>query len=149
MNVISLLTPKSEVAFLYEDAPVRQGLQQLHTHSYTAVPVLSRDGRYTGTISEGDLLWYLTGSPGSLKEAGHTRLNRVLRKTFNPAVSVRVSMQELLDCAMNQSFIPVEDDRGYFIGIVTRQTILRRIAVPGLAVIEQTELQKDLERIMA
>jgi CBS domain-containing protein len=45
-------------------------------------------------------------------------------------------MEELLEQAMQQSFIPVVDDRGAFIGIVTRQTIMRKLALPNLEVIE-------------
>ena len=37
-------------------------------------------------------------------------------------------MDELLDSAMNQNFIPVVDDVGSFIGIVTRKDIIRYFA---------------------
>ena len=57
MNVISLLTPKAQVAYIYDDCTIRQGLEKLRAHGYTAVPVLARDGRYVGTVSEGDFLW--------------------------------------------------------------------------------------------
>ena len=50
MNVISLLTPKAQVAFLYEDFTIRQGLEKLRAHGYTAIPVLTRDGQYAGTF---------------------------------------------------------------------------------------------------
>ena len=39
---------------------------------------------------------------------------------------------QLLERAMRQSFIPVVDDRGAFVGIVTRQTIIRRLTTPRL-----------------
>lgn len=53
-----------------------------------------------------------------------------MREGFNPPVSVRVSMEELLEQAMRQSFVPVVDDRGAFMGIVTRQSLLRRLTLP-------------------
>ena len=34
-------------------------------------------------------------------------------------------MDELIEAAMNQNFVPVVDDRGMFIGIVRRQAIIR------------------------
>lgn len=144
VNVISLLTPKAQVTFVYEDCSIRQGLQKLRVHSYTAIPVLARDGSYVGTISEGDFLWYmLDQGGGDVQSAERVPLRRVLRKTFNPAVSIQVSMDELLERAMHQSFIPVVDDRGAFIGIVTRKTILRRLTVPCVQQISraQTELR--------
>ena len=129
MNVINFLTPKSQVAWVYADVTVRQGLEKLRSRGYTAIPVLYRDGSYAGTISEGDFLWHMLDSEDNrLRAAEQLPLRAVMREGFNPPVSVRVSMEELLERAMNQSFVPVVDDRGAFMGIVTRQTILRRLA---------------------
>ena len=131
MNVISLLTPKAQVAYLYEDYTIRQGLEKMRAHGYTAIPVLARDGRYVGTVSEGDFLWSLLDDrDNSLAAREKLPLKKVMRKRFNPAVSVRVSMEDLLDQAMRQSFIPVVDDRGAFVGIVTRQSIMRKMTLP-------------------
>ena len=55
MNVITLLTPKAQVAYLYDDFTIRQGLEKLRIHGYTAIPVLNRDGIYIGTVSEAAL----------------------------------------------------------------------------------------------
>ena len=59
MNIASLLLPKSMVAFLYDDFSLRQGLEKMKYHGYSSIPVISRDNRYVGTVSEGDFLWYL------------------------------------------------------------------------------------------
>ena len=48
-----------------------------------------------------------------------------MREGFNPAVCIDVTMDELLERAHNQNFVPVTDARGTFIGIVTRQDIIR------------------------
>jgi CBS domain-containing protein len=134
VNVISLLTPKAQVTYLYDDYTVRQGLEKLRAHGYTAIPVLSRDGGYVGTVSEGDFLWCLVDkNDNSLRSQEKLPLTSVIRRDFNPAVSVRVTMEELLDRAMAQSFIPVVDDRGALVGIVTRQTIMRKLTVPNLS----------------
>lgn len=133
MNVISLLTPKAQVAYLHEDCTIRQGLEKLRAHLYTALPVLASDGRYVGTVSEGDFLWCMIDRrDNSLRTQEKLPLRTVMRQGFNPAVSIRVSMDELLERAMRQSFIPVVDDRGAFMGIVTRQTILRKLILPAV-----------------
>lgn len=133
MNVISLLTPKAQVGYLYDDYTVRQGLEKLRVHSYSAIPVLARSGRYVGTVTEGDFLWYMIDrSDNSLHIQEKESIKKVMRKGFNPAVSIQVSMEELLDRALYQSFIPVVDDRGAFVGIVTRQTIMRKLTVPSV-----------------
>ena len=59
MNLLFFLTPKSEVAYVEENDSLRQVLEKMEYHGYTAVPLLSADGRYIGTITEGDVLWKL------------------------------------------------------------------------------------------
>ena len=138
MNVISLLTPKAQVSYLYGDFTVRQGLEKLRNCGYTAIPVLSRDGQYVGTVSEGDFLWnILDGDNNSLRAKERQPLRQLLRPGFNPAVRIDVAMVELVERAMRQSFIPVVDDRGAFVGIVTRQNIIRRLTQPKVTPAEQ------------
>ena len=131
VNVISLLTPKAQVAYLYEDFTIRQGLEKLRAHGYTAIPVLARDGTYAGTVSEGDFLWNIVdGRDNSLHTLERIPLCRILRPEFNPAVRIDVTLAQLRERSMHQSFIPVVDDRGAFVGIVTRQNIIRRLTTP-------------------
>lgn len=131
MNVISLLTPKAQVAYLYDDYTVRQGLEKLRSNGYTALPVLNREGIYVGAVSEGDFLWHMVDEEdNSLKAYQKQPITSVMREGFSPPVNVRVTMDDLLDHAMSQSFIPVVDDRGAFIGIVTRQSIMRKMTFP-------------------
>ena len=130
MNVISLPTPKTNVAWLYEDWTIRQGLEKLRFHGYTAIPVLAKDGSYVGTVSEGDFLWCLLDQgSGDIQTQEKQPLRRVIRPGFNPAVRIDVALEELVERALLQSFIPVVDDRGAFVGIVTRQNIIKRLTV--------------------
>ena len=130
LNVISLLTPKTNVAWLYEDWTIRQGLEKLRFHGYTAIPVLAKDGSYVGTVSEGDFLWCLLDQgSGDIQTQEKQPLRRVIRPGFNPAVRIDVALEELVERALRQSFIPVVDDRGAFVGIVTRQNIIKRLTV--------------------
>ena len=130
MNVISLLTPKTNAAWLYEDWTIRQGLEKLRFHGYTAIPVLAKDGSYVGTVSEGDFLWCLLDQgSGDIQTQEKQPLRRVIRPGFNPAVRIDVALEELVERALRQSFIPVVDDRGAFVGIVTRQNIIKRLTV--------------------
>ncbi len=130
MNVTSLLTPKTNVAWLYEVWTIRQGLEKLRFHGYTAIPVLAKDGSYVGTVSEGDFLWCLLDQgSGDIQTQEKQPLRRVIRPGFNPAVRIDVALEELVERALRQSFIPVVDDRGAFVGIVTRQNIIKRLTV--------------------
>ncbi|MBR5089644.1 MAG: CBS domain-containing protein [Ruminiclostridium sp.] len=124
MNLLYLLKPKEEITYVSSDATVRQGIEKMREHGYTAVPVINGKGEYVGTVSEGDFLWALTES-GSLKNTEKRPLSGIIRSKRDKAVTVGASMDELLLMSMEQNFVPVTDDRGKFIGIVTRRDIIR------------------------
>ena len=125
MNIISLLIPKASTAYVYDDCTVRQGLEKMRAHGYTAIPVLTRNGMYAGTVSEGDFLWsMLDRHNNSIRSQEKILISDIMRADFNPPVNIYTSIDELLQRAVRQSFIPVTDDRGSFIGIVTRQNII-------------------------
>ncbi len=126
MNVLMLLKNKKEVACLYDTNTLRQGIEKMRAHGYTAIPVLSKDGHYIGSVSEGDFLWHIVEHRNSDMKVQENYLVRdIIRRGFNPAVKIDVSMEALLQRSMYQNFIPVVDDRNFFIGIVTRQDIIR------------------------
>ena len=134
MNIAYFLLPKNRVAYLYDDYTFRQGLEKMRYHGYTAIPVISRSGKYVGTISEGDFLWQILSNDAesrqirSMKDLEQLHIRDLLRGNNYPPVRITVSMEELLSSAMNQNFIPVVDDLGKFTGIVTRKDIIRYFA---------------------
>lgn|SRR5690554_4837273 len=136
MNIANFLTTKSEVAYVFDDYTLRQGLEKMHYHRYAAIPVLSRDNKYIGTISEGTFLWYLMDDyyeELSISEDDKTLMQKleevkiaeVVTIDKNPPVPITAKMDELLAKAMDKNFIPVIDDRLYFIGIVKRRDIIK------------------------
>lgn len=129
MNIPMILKPKSEVEYLVDTYTVRQGLEKMRTHGYTAIPVLTKEGMYVGSVSEGDFLWHLverSGEIDTIRKCETYSIREIMKEGRNPAVTVDVDMSVVIERAMHQNFIPVTDDRGYFIGIVTRQDIIRR-----------------------
>lgn len=134
MNIAYFLLPKSRTAYLYDDYTVRQGLEKMRYHGYAAIPVISRSGKYIGTVSEGDFLWSLLSEEGgrratrSLKDLEKLQVRDILSGDNAPPVGITVSMEELLTSAMNQNFVPVVDDLENFIGIITRKDIIRYFA---------------------
>lgn len=126
MNILHLLRIKSDVKYIYEHNTLRQGLEKMRRYGYTAIPVISEDGDYVGTVTEGDFLWHiLRNEKGSIKEQEQYFVNDIIRKDFMEAVSVTATADELIEKATNQNFVPVVDDRNKFIGIVTRRDIIR------------------------
>ena len=125
-NLLMFLTPKASVACLQADNTLRQGLEKMRAHGYTAVPVLRGDGSYAGSVSEGDFLWHILehGAKGGLKAQESYLVEDIVRPGWNPPVRVDAPLEKLLQSALEQNFIPVVDDRDAFIGIVTRKDIL-------------------------
>ena len=126
MNILFFLTPKSDVAFLYDDETLRQALEKMEYHKYSAVPVISRSGKYIGTITEGDMLWGIKNQYDlSLRDSEHISVSAIKRRSDNRPVYVNATMEDLIDKALNQNFVPVVDDQKNFIGIITRKEIIK------------------------
>ena len=125
MNILFYLVPKSEVMYLYDDYSLRQAMEKMEYHKYRAVPIINRAGNYVGTLTEGDILWELKDRKlSNLHEAEEIMLRHTNRKRDNEPVNVNCNIEDLVMTSMNQNFVPVIDDNGIFIGIVTRKSII-------------------------
>ena len=128
MNVLHFLTPKAEVELIQYNSSVRQGLEKMRYHGFSAIPVIDEEGRYKGTVTEGDFLWalYNDNNP-DLKKLEKTELKTIIRRQYHP-VRASASIDEILNRAYNQNFVPVVDDRDVFIGIIKRKDIIKYLA---------------------
>lgn len=125
MNIAFFLTPKSEVIYENINSTMRQVLERMEFHRYTAVPIIDDKGIYVGTITEGDLLWKLKSTLGlNIKDTNSIKVSDIERRTVNKPVSINADMENLLSLAVNQNFVPVTDDEGIFIGIIKRSDII-------------------------
>lgn len=127
MNILFFLTPKNEVAQVYDTDSVRQALEKMKNRTYSSIPMVrKRDGKYIGTLTEGDLLWYLkTMGNLSLRDTENISVMDVPRRWDNEAVSVEANMEDMLNKSMDQNFVPVIDGRMHFIGIIKRKDIMQ------------------------
>lgn len=129
MNIAFFLIPKKEVVYLNVNANMRQALEKMEYHRYTAIPLIDNDGRYAGTLTEGDLLWRIKSTPGlSLAGAQRVKIGQIPRQTVNTPVSINAEIEDLLSLAIAQNFIPVVDDHEIFIGIIRRREIIEYFA---------------------
>jgi len=125
-NILFFLTPKAMCAFLYDDYTVRQALEKMESAGYAALPILNRRGEYRGTLTEGDLLWALKNMCYmDMRQAEAHRIMAIAHRRDNVPVRVTTDMQELVERARNQNFVPVVDDKDAFIGIIPRSVIIR------------------------
>ena len=125
-SILFFLTPKAMCAFLYDDFTIRQALEKMEVAGYAALPILNRRGEYRGTLTEGDLLWALKNMCYmDMRQAEARRIIAIPRRKDNVPVRITASMQDLIERASHQNFVPVVDDYGAFIGLITRKAIIQ------------------------
>jgi CBS-domain-containing membrane protein len=125
MNIAFFLLPKQEVVHLSINCTMRQALEKMEYHRYTAIPLIDDQGKYAGTITEGDLLWQLKSTPGlDLAGTNNIPLKEIPRQMQNAPVRIDSQIEDLLVLAAGQNFVPVVDDHDVFIGIVRRSEII-------------------------
>lgn len=125
MNIAFFLLPKQEVVCLPHDATLRQALERMEFHRYSSVPIVHEEGGYIGTVTEGDLLWFMKSrSDLTFETANKVKLSEVPLRIQNKTVNIDANMDDLISLAKVQNFVPVVDDRNHFIGIVRRSEII-------------------------
>ncbi len=109
-----------------EKDSLRQVLDVMEAHRFASIPMISKStGAYKGTITEGDLLWYIKNQHNlNLHSAKDIRIKDIKRHRDNQPVSVGAKMEDLFSKAVQQNFVPVIDGQKCFIGIITRKNII-------------------------
>lgn len=126
MNILFFLTPKEDVAYVFEDESLRQTMERMEHRKYSCVPIINQAGFYIGSISEGDLLWGIKHlNFPSLKEMEKISIMSIPRRAHYQPVRVDSNMEDLMEKATQQNYVPVVDDGNNFIGIITRKDIIQ------------------------
>lgn len=125
MNIAFFLTPKKDLVYLDINSTMRQALEKMEFHRYTAIPLIDNSGKYVGTLTEGDLLWKIKSlNTIDFNKTNNVLLKEVSRRVKNKAVSINSDISSLISLAKDQNFVPVVDDQGIFIGIIKRSDII-------------------------
>ncbi|MDO5141230.1 MAG: CBS domain-containing protein [Eubacteriales bacterium] len=112
--------------YLEDTDSLRQAIEKMEARRYSTIPLLSKNGNYIGTVTEGDLLWNIKNKYNlDLRKAEGIAITDIDRRKDYMPITIRSKMEDLIDLAMQQNFVPVCDDNGSFIGIVTRQEIIK------------------------
>jgi CBS domain-containing protein len=128
-----------DVASVSEDTPYRDLVDLLISRRVSAVPVVDRHGRVTGVVSEADLLHKVEAAGGAsprIFDAWRRRGDRAkaggrtaAEVMTSPVVSVEASLSLAAAARRMQrehvKRLPVVDQQGHLIGIVTRSDLLK------------------------
>ena len=125
MNILRFLVPKSSVEYISSDATVRQAYEKMRYHSYVAIPVLTDEGIYVGTLRKDDVYGYFTDKGTfDFRAAEKDGIDMILDKSYSLPLYHDSSIDDMIEGVREHNFVPVVDDRGCFIGIVLRREIL-------------------------
>ncbi|MBQ8974358.1 MAG: CBS domain-containing protein [Oscillospiraceae bacterium] len=129
MNIAKILTPRATTALLHASDTVRQGLEIMRRHGYTAIPVLDEDEKYIGSVTEGDFLRHMMeiGSTDLQKQEKYY-IYQILRKEFCKPLGIMADERQVIDSVLRQNYVPIVDDRGCLCGIVTRRSVIAYLA---------------------
>ena len=134
MNILFFLTPKSDVAYIFEDETLRQTVEKMEHRKFSCIPILNKEGQYTGTISEGDLLWgikLLNINSTDLKEMENVSIMAIPRRATYKPVHADADMEDLIGKALNQNFVP--SIRTMFLLLMTRDLLSESSPVKRLS----------------
>lgn len=120
MNILFFMKPKNETAYIYTHNTIRQALEKMKYYNCLALPVIDRAGKFSGTLSSGELQ-----KSGFLNNVSVCRVKDMICGNPKVYVTVYTEIEDLLQMDLTQDFISVVDDRELFIGIVTRSEILK------------------------
>ncbi len=124
-NILRFMVPKSLVVYINESSTVRQALEKMNYHKYTAVPVIDGDGKYVGTLRSDDIFKYFMKVKSFDKAlAEDVSITEIMDRANSKPVPHNTSMSELIEGVKEHNFVSVVDDRGCFIGIILRREIL-------------------------
>ncbi|AIQ19240.1 MULTISPECIES: CBS domain-containing protein [Paenibacillus] len=125
MEISSFLLPKDQVAFIASSISMLEAMEQLEQHYYSAIPIIDDEGKYVGTLSEGDLLWKLKNTADlGFENMREVTVSEIQRHVHNESVEIHAQMEDMLTLAADQNFVPVVDGAGVFLGIIRRKDII-------------------------
>ena len=129
INIAKIMIPKPLTRVLHVSDTVRQALETMENHGYTAIPVLDEEECYIGCVTEGDFLRHILRVQNADKKSHEQFLvGELVRKDFCRPIDIAASADEVIRVILDQNFVPVVDDRNVFCGIVTRKGVIQELA---------------------
>ena len=124
-SIIQLITPKKVTHFILNTSTIRQALEKFDAHKFSVVPLLDKDGRYAGTLSEGDILRYIKNNSNfDISVAENVLVKDIEHYRPYKSLKIDATIEEVYALALDQNFVPLVDDRDFYIGIIKRKDVL-------------------------
>lgn len=136
---------------VHPETPLSEAIQLLAQNRISGLPVVTQAGELVGVLSESDLMWQAAGTPlpayimlldsviylknpARYNEELHKALGQTVKEvmsrhkplTIQPTASVQMAAQIMHDRTVTR--LPVIDDTGTLVGILTQGDIVRAMA---------------------
>ncbi len=125
MNILFFLLPKKDVEFVLDTFSIRQVIEKMEFHHYSAIPVLDKQGKYLNTISCEDLLFAIKDAKLNWEQSMKIPICTIKPHKKIQSITINKEMNDLIEMISNQNFVPVCDDNNFFIGIITRKSVIQ------------------------
>lgn len=125
MNILFFIKPKANVKYLNSFDTIGEALEVISKERFSTYPVISKEGYYKATLSEGDVLRYLfENNFVPIDELYKTPIMKIPRRFDFKSIDINNKIEDLLATAKDQSYVPIKDGENKFIGIICRSEII-------------------------
>ena len=122
-----LMIPSEKVAHVQLNNPLEHALLVLVKSGYAAVPVLESSYKLVGIIGKTVILNEILGLERfEIEKLSELRVQDVMKSDI-PRLTKDNSLIDGLNALINNTFVCVVDEEGYFDGILTRRAILKEL----------------------
>lgn len=122
----NLMIPADDVAVLQEDDTLLHAILVLSANSYQTIPVLDKDYKVRGLISISKIVTSFDDEVLlDTDRLNETKVSEIMNQVV-PILFNNSELEDILRLIINNNFICITQRNGYFLGIITRKTILER-----------------------
>ncbi len=124
-NIMDLIIPEDNVALVFTTNPLEHALLVLVKSGYSAIPVLDKTNKFQGIISKTMILNKIFGLERiEFEKLSEYRVDESM-KTDIPIVKPEDSFLTVMKLSINEPFLCVVDEDGYFKGLLPRSALLK------------------------
>lgn len=120
------LSPAKDLAIFIDSHNAEHVMLVMSSTGFSRVPVISKEGHYQGTIAISDILRYQGEYGLTSEQIAQVDIGLMVNKRI-PTVSDMADLTEIMHKLVDTSFLPVLDQQGVLLGIITRKAILKAI----------------------
>jgi predicted transcriptional regulator len=127
LTIKELMIPSERVAHVQIGNNLEHALLVLTKSGYTAIPVLDPHYKLHGLISTPIIMDSILGLERiEFEQLERKRVEEVMKSSV-PRVKISASIKTCLELLVNEPFLCIETENGYFEGILPRSTLLNRL----------------------